>query len=416
MSKSMAMLIFVVLVVLTSAIDKPESSYPLPKCKQYEDTDGSWLYVKDINTSTLALKNFETKHFYHGGGGYAMKFDRVWVPKTCAYHRFTNETITKCLVHHHTNHEDKLRNTKSTKKPYKIAFYGESGLRGVVCGILRLILGNEMTGPCSPGICSRSMSHTGMPYTEHVIPGLLDITFVYSKSWFILHEIDKDFVSMETNIRNELTSDLDKGRPDVIVMASGIWDFYEIALGLGYGDYDKRDFLSSPYCTLDSQREVSKRRANDYVNSTFIHEFGQLAYDNNVRLIYKNNHHNAVYPSICADQEFEKLVTDSASGHSQGLERTGNSAGNINSRSWGWEIWDNRNISIDSFKLQIKDGYHFERHHVFTTEDHINHMNEYKKEGREIPGALEMQLAQSLLNNIFQDCLHHHKFHDHKKR
>ena len=114
-----------------------------------------------------------------------------------------------------------------------------------------------------------------------------------------------------------------------------------------------------------------------------------------------------MYPSICADQEFENLII--GSGRSHGLDKTRDFDGA--NRNWGWEIWDNRNISIDSFKLQIKDGYHFDRKHVYSTEDHINNMSKYKEEGREIPGALEMQLAQSLLNNIFQDCLHHKHQH-----
>jgi hypothetical protein len=85
----------------------------------------------------------------------------------------------------------------------------------------------------------------------------------------------------------------------------------------------------------------------------------------------------------------------------------------------GWEWWDNRRISEDVWRTQKSDGFHFEdpiadreaHHNTWPTErqntvaQHVAHREAELASGREAPGMLEIQFAQSLLHRLFRDEL-----------
>jgi hypothetical protein len=112
-------------------------------------------------------------------------------------------------------------------------------------------------------------------------------------------------------------------------------------------------------------------------------EMNKLATEYDVRLIYRNNHHNSRFGVLCADTQFEALLVGSI-----------------------YEICDNKRISETVWQQQNYDGFHFDRTHIHTVEHHIDtNLNTIGN----IPGQLEIQLAQSLLNAIFYDTLGPHK-------
>jgi len=120
-----------------------------------------------------------------------------------------------------------------------------------------------------------------------------------------------------------------------------------------------------------------------------VHELGDIGARHGVRLIYRNNHHNCRFGPTCADERLEALMAK----HSQ------------------WEVWDNKGITKDVWVNQTWDGFHFDRHRVYSVEHHKMNIEQWHASGREAPGAMEMQLAQSLLNAVFHDCLENHFHH-----
>jgi hypothetical protein len=70
-----------------------------------------------------------------------------------------------------------------------------------------------------------------------------------------------------------------------------------------------------------------------------------------------------------------------------------------------WEVWDNRRISDHVWAHQVDDGFHFDRHATHTVEQHRQERAEAHREGRPMPGMLEMQLTQSLLHMLFGRAL-----------
>jgi hypothetical protein len=414
----------------------------LPKCKLYEDTFGVWRDVRQVNASALALHEWEQRHFFHGRAGAALHFDKVWEPRGCSYHRFTGETIRQCLA---WDERERARaasapvsgsasaapgaaahrsaaSTEPSDKPYEIVFMGDSALRGVVCGILRLVFGNEVSGPLGNVICGSeagarplSMSALGHPFTVRMPASAvearneesaggsasatatandtatataarpaaspppnpyhpaMDITFTYIKTFSIAHFDWK------------LEWELHDNKPRVLVMNTGAWDFDDVAREMNARGVDATMGVSDAgECRWPNQTAVAEARSSPWVKSVVVDEMGNLGAANGVRLIYRNNHYQARFGPACADEPLEKMLNGSH-----------------------WEVWDNKRISHDVWKDQTWDGFHFDRHKIYSEEQHAYNEAVNRGQGRGIPGALEMQLAQSLLNAVFHDCLQH---------
>ena len=125
---------------------------------------------------------------------------------------------------------DKLPNINKTEiapenTTMHIVFIGDSALRGVVCGITRILSGSEIYGPCINPICGgmndypepASYKNMGLSYSTEFYDGKLKITFVYVKSFYDYFRVDwvlLDIINM---------------RPYAIVLNTGIWDFDNIA-------------------------------------------------------------------------------------------------------------------------------------------------------------------------------------------
>jgi len=147
-----------------------------PHCKIYGDTIGKWVYIN--STSLEEIK----KSYIDYNPGEALLFDRIWIPLDCSYLRFTNDTIYKAVEY---------TRLKRNLNIYNIIFMGDSASRGIANGIIRILSGSELYGPCENSICG-DKNHK-VPnvdsmhgYFEEKYGNLL-LSFIYVKSWLSNH-------------------------------------------------------------------------------------------------------------------------------------------------------------------------------------------------------------------------------------
>ena len=106
-----------------------------------------------------------------------------------------------------------------------VIFLGDSALRGIVCGISRILSGSEVYGPCINPICGGmeefkepvGYKKMGITFTAEFFGGKLQLKFIYAKSFYDFFRVDWVLI------------DLVKNRPYAIVFNTGIWDFDNIA-------------------------------------------------------------------------------------------------------------------------------------------------------------------------------------------
>ena len=130
-------------------------TYPtkLRQCEKTKDTFGQWISSALVNQSITELGNIRS-HFieYNNsndkiistkGINTALHYSQIWIPNNCSYHRFTNESIHKSV-------DILLKNNNkiSNRNFFHIIFMGDSALRGIFCGLTRVLSGSEIHGPC----------------------------------------------------------------------------------------------------------------------------------------------------------------------------------------------------------------------------------------------------------------------------
>tara|TARA_B110000090_G_C13213372_1_gene381798 strand:+ start:50 stop:469 length:420 start_codon:yes stop_codon:yes gene_type:complete len=101
-------------------------------------------------------------------------------------------------------------------------------------------------------------------------------------------------------------------------------------------------------------------------------------------------HYNSRYPSLCVDKKVEEMLI----------------------KYTNFTITDTRSVSQSVFLEQEIDGLHYDRQYSFTEKEHELGREAAAaaaaKDNKQLPGMLEMQLAQSFLNHLFHDSLHVH--------
>ena len=177
-------LLWGILIILLEQV--PNVSSHFHACEKYGDTYGEWRDSAAIQNNTETFSLFE-KHFFGGGSGEALQFTQVWVPNNCSYHRFTNATIHKCVDYIMKNKLGSL-----TEDKVRIIFLGDSAMRGIFCGLGRILSGSEVYGPNINVVCG------GGPYGNPVTAsrygqyfdvdyGQLTLTFIYIKNFDTRH-------------------------------------------------------------------------------------------------------------------------------------------------------------------------------------------------------------------------------------
>ena len=150
--RSQTMIFIINCIILFSVILFINCSIP-PQCGIGHDTFGLWRNSKSINQSQI-LMNLTNGHFIRIRGDdnnnnilTALHYTQIWIPHNCSYHRFTNETIQRCV--------DIIKKKKKKKEEdsVHIIFMGDSALRGIFCGLTRILSGSEIYGPCINTVC-----------------------------------------------------------------------------------------------------------------------------------------------------------------------------------------------------------------------------------------------------------------------
>lgn len=373
----------------------------LPYCSKYDDTIGRWVAIpKPILEGSNVYR-----HFQNGDIGQAASFDMIWLPRKCSYRRFNNTTLLRAIDlllqqgSKHTQYSDLRWSSSNDSSPSSpilhTVFFGDSALRGIFCAIYRIYMGSETEGPCMNDICGFdekrreiSIPRIHRPRSVMIGPSWL-VTFYYAKSFHI------------KNLAKLIEHVIEKDRPYAVIVNTGAWDFYE---------YTKRnrdeviratchnndtqsiaDYRADPFVLESVERiaQTAKRTVPTMFNVSSINNVSSDSPLHHVRLIYRNNHYNGRYGALCADEKFEKLLTNDK-----------------NSSSASWEIFDNRAISEKTWRNQTYDGFHFDWPILtYSVEDHRRVNQQLLQMKGQVPGMLAMQLAQSLLNSIFYDVL-----------
>jgi hypothetical protein len=166
------------------------------KCEKYGDTFGSWYkhsFIIANNDSSM------TSHFVGHEIGSALHFSKIWLPNNCSYQRFTKKTINTSA--HLLLENLRLKNKNPSVNRVELIFLGDSALRGIFCGIIRIISGSETEGPNNNTICGGGTSiwkgqhEIHHPITAHNFGRLhsvdfddqLRLSFMYVKTFHFKH-------------------------------------------------------------------------------------------------------------------------------------------------------------------------------------------------------------------------------------
>ena len=205
-------------------------------------------------------------------------------------------------------------------------------------GLLRVLAGSEVFGPCLNKICG--FADITPPWQEnllqhnHVEFKDLIISFVYIKSLTdVLTRADIASTVVDTAASRKSSILY------AVVLNTGAWDFDFIAR-------KHKGSIAVDECNTKEMMNISRSRASPAINES-MWELSREASLLNIRLVYRNNHHNARFGTRCADDDFQLMLRGSA-----------------------WEIWDNRRLSDGIWMKQTWDGFHFDRHEINLAIDH----------------------------------------------
>lgn len=334
----------------------------LAPCSLGGDSKGTWL---NVSQSNIEERKKSLKHFLFNGPGEATFFDQVWIPHKCSYHRFTRESLLYFA-------ETMVKSNPETFPHGYMQFViiADSGTRGMVCGITHIIGGSEIFGPNLNEFCGNHTKNAlTIPDTDQIhnltISRYLKLSFVYS-----LHGIHTNF-PLHVSVLTEL-------KPYAIV--------YNVGCGIFFPSVPFLQVHLSDNPSCDTTWVKNRTELFMSTQPPLMKQLSDLANQigSKTRLIYRNNHYNAWYGALCFDSLLEEWIH---------RERRQN-------HTFRWEVFDTRGVSKHVWKEANFDGFHYGReHHVWTYEDHwkfYSHVNHRHW------GKLEMQLAQSLLNYLFQ--------------
>eukprot|EP01036_Dinobryon_divergens_P029035 gene29035-38081_t len=152
-----------------------QQSQSLQLCERGKDNHGRWVSSKDVDVDELAkhilvdtikhgysferkqwisatLNTSESREAYHPLVT-ALHYSQVWIPENCSYHRFSNASLYRSVQVLQEIMHSAGKSSAQQAKPVQIVFMGDSALRGIFCGITRLLSGSEIYGPCINTVC-----------------------------------------------------------------------------------------------------------------------------------------------------------------------------------------------------------------------------------------------------------------------
>jgi hypothetical protein len=436
-------------------------------CRLQEDTYGAWYnstsVPQHIINSHFVLGNAgQALQFDRIWLPHNCAYHR-FTPKTIA--ELTNiqyEIFQQQRLQH------QMHLNKSFNESLHIVLMGDSSLRGIFCSIYRIFQGNEMEGPCQNIICGISTKQREV--TIPFIHRRFDVLFDFNQSTsFPQHSLLFSFYYIKSfhwkKVEKVFLQVIEQVQPYMIIFNTGAWDFYELtkqrhkqfqqlsiekqrlktsfqqSINFSYchPQYLIQDLSSiqsnnnsnhnyshfhqhhnfklfsnsstnhsSSSLLSDSKQvlldipmlEIAHYRANRYVASC-LERLYRVSRLYQVHMIYRNNHYNRRYGVDCADWLFEKLYQEQRKHHDGS-----NNNNDDNHHYIRWDIWDNRNMSYDTWFQQLYDGFHMDWPVMtYTSIEHRLYNQQYREKYGEYPGMLNTQLAHSILHQIFYEAI-----------
>ena len=269
-------------VVLTQRVVVAVTHKPL--CSKFGDTFGVWKNVSTLRQNSVEMADAMT-HFFGGSPGEALDFDEIWLPDNCSYHRFNTESA-------HRYAKQMITKKNLTDNRLHIVFVGDSAMRGVACGVLRILESTEVYGPSMNNICGGTDFLLRQPVAEtqlneHIAVDVgkdIRVTFSFVRT---LH-----FKHCDWTLEYAITS----LKPYIVFFGTGAWDFDSYARS-------HRNETATDECANAELQKIADFRADSFVNMTMreMSKSSQQSWTKppvDVRLVYKNNHHNVRYSGI----------------------------------------------------------------------------------------------------------------------
>lgn len=271
----------------------------------FHDHDNSYYYNRSHNglhNISSNHHNYNQNHHHHHHDNNNNELNYSQYDYNISKH---HNNSYKIINNHHYHHHSKIR------KKLRIVFFGDSATRGIINGITRILSGSEIYGPCVSDICGRpgAFPPSEREHNQHKIYTFhhqLIITFIYTKSLTIPYTLQ------------HIESIIKENKTYALILNTGAWDFDHISRA-----YKNNTAIDE--CGKQAMHEVSKLRTSSIINES-MWRFSELSEKYHTRIIYRNNHFNRRFGTICADAEFESMIYGS-----------------------NWEIWNNREISRESW-------------------------------------------------------------------
>ena len=129
----------------------------LPWCSPSQASSGKWINSSSLINSTTNLLNFE-KYYVGTSCKRALEFSQAWIPASeCSIHRFTKSSIHRALKGRLAESKPvgrkKMVQTTDGIRRITWLFIGDSALRGIFCGVIHILEGSEVDGPCINRVC-----------------------------------------------------------------------------------------------------------------------------------------------------------------------------------------------------------------------------------------------------------------------
>ncbi len=288
----------------------------LSHCSKGADSYGAWLNTGDVTDSEEKLSEFGN-HFLDSEPGEALEFSQVWQPNNCSYHRFTKESL-ETVVDHVLSAKHASKRPKSDQ--VHLLFMTDSGTRGQLCGIIRMIQGTEVYGPTENIICGSGPGHLARRTPNELVnmtffDNRLVIHFSYTGAFIASNDpLPKLMLDNAMNIKpyafvfntgkhccNKLHLKILAVKFHMLILL-GWWSYVLLNVAQNWTLFDP----PGP-CSNAAYFNVSESRGSPAINKT-LWEVSDYAKQEHIQLIYRNSHYNFLYDPECADRKVEENI------------------------------------------------------------------------------------------------------------
>ncbi len=209
---TLRILYYILLVFLALLIANNVTSTKLSHCSKGADSFGMWLNTGDVTGSEDKLAEFGS-HFLDSEPGEALQFSQVWRPNNCSYHRFTKESL-ETVIDHVLSAKHGSKRPKSDQ--VHLLFMTDSGTRGQLCGIIRMIQGTEVYGPTENIICGYGPDRLAYRDTNQFV----NMTF-FDNKLVIHYSYTRAFVENDDVLDKVIHESIRKFKPHTFVFNTG---------------------------------------------------------------------------------------------------------------------------------------------------------------------------------------------------